>query len=38
VTAVRSARLTVAAPEAAAVGCAFDFAVDDDSDLVDFGA
>jgi hypothetical protein len=33
VTAVRSARPTVAAPEAAAVACAFDFdfAVDDDS-------
>jgi len=31
VTAVRSAWPTAAAPEAAAVACAFDFAVDDDS-------
>jgi hypothetical protein len=50
VTAVRRARLTVAAPEAAAVACAFDFDVDDDFaarqrldtrgrlDLVEFGA
>jgi hypothetical protein len=38
VTAVRSARPTVAAPEAAAVACAFDFTVDDDLDLVEFGA
>jgi len=38
VTAVRNAGLTVAAPEAATVACAFDFAVDEDSRLVEFGA
>jgi hypothetical protein len=38
VTAVRRARQGCRFFKAAAVACAFDFAVDDDSRLVEFGA